>query len=75
MYVDITAVISSDDIESNNSALAPIEDELDTQNNIPDPPQISSVCAVFLNSLNTPNVAEEESNSGMNQRGAKDEGN
>jgi hypothetical protein len=74
-HVGIAAVISSDDIESNNSALAPIEDEGDTQNNIPDPPQISSTVNVFLNFLNTPNVAEEESNSGMNQRGAKDKGN
>jgi hypothetical protein len=72
--VGITAVISSDDIESNNSALAPVEDEENTQNNILDPPQISSASAVFLNSL-TPNVAEEESNSGMNQRGAKDKDN
>ena len=74
-HVGIAAVISSDDIESNNSALAPIEDEGDTQNNIPDPPQISSTVNVFLNFLNTPNVAEEESNTDVNQRGAKDKEN
>ena len=79
-HAGISAVVSSDDIESNDSALAPIEDEEDTQNNIPDPPQISSFGSdnafnAFLNFLNTPNVTEEESNRGVNQRGAKDKDN